>query len=273
MLPEDGVPCDIQCVDTEVDAAENSDLLVTEAMINEYDTGPYVYNDPAMFTDPSTSNDIYQAFVESTIDQALETDKIRAKINWPTSNGEPINEFEYEGLCSLAFPQLFPDGVGDPTIRARLYNVTETNGFRHLLKFATKNSKGELYYPFASHPRFKFWCYDRLRRHRSIDQCNVYLKKNPDANEITIAELKQMADNVQIDSFMKRMSAYSANITGSDMYWYHRRMELEATFEQKQSATVFFTFSYADNHWHELHRLMPGKYLIINFSIHLKLMQ
>ena len=57
---------------------------------------------------------------------------------------------------------------------------------------------------------------------------------------------------------LMRLSPYSANITGSDAYWYQRRRELEATFEQKLAATIFFTFSYADNHWADLHRLMPG---------------
>ncbi|RMZ95107.1 ATP-dependent DNA helicase PIF1, partial [Brachionus plicatilis] len=28
--------------------------------------------------------------------------------------------------------------------------------------------------------------------------------------------------------------------------------------EQKKTATIFFTFSYADNHWEDLHRLFPG---------------
>ena len=55
------------------------------------------------------------------------------------------------------------------------------------------------------------------------------------------------------------MSAYSANITGSDAFWYRRRTELQATFEQKKMTTIFFTFSYADNHLYDLHRLMPGK--------------
>ncbi|RMZ93746.1 ATP-dependent DNA helicase pif1, partial [Brachionus plicatilis] len=54
------------------------------------------------------------------------------------------------------------------------------------------------------------------------------------------------------------MSAYCANITGSDSYWYKRRSELEATFEQMKPATAFFTFSYPDNHWDDLHALMPG---------------
>ena len=51
---------------------------------------------------------------------------------------------------------------------------------------------------------------------------------------------------------------YSANITGCPSYWFKRRADLEATFEQKKCATAFFTFSYADNYWEDLHKLMPG---------------
>jgi len=57
---------------------------------------------------------------------------------------------------------------------------------------------------------------------------------------------------------MNCMSAYAANITNCDAYWFKRRCELESTIEQEGDGTVFFTFSYADNHLHDLHRLMPG---------------
>jgi hypothetical protein len=55
------------------------------------------------------------------------------------------------------------------------------------------------------------------------------------------------------------MSSFGANITGSDAYWFKRRQELISIFEQKKTATIFFTFSYADHHWIDLHDLMPGK--------------
>lgn len=57
------------------------------------------------------------------------------------------------------------------------------------------------------------------------------------------------------------MSAYPSNITGSDPHWYKRPVELEATFKQKKPSTVFFTFSYAVNHWEDLHKLMPSNKL------------
>ena len=54
------------------------------------------------------------------------------------------------------------------------------------------------------------------------------------------------------------MNTYSANITNSDAYWTKRRYELLATIEQRGLPTLFFTFSFADTHWKDLHRLMPG---------------
>jgi hypothetical protein len=83
--------------------------------------------------------------------------------------------------------------------------------------------------------------------------------KKGDAN-LTMNELKDHLKAGKGEEIMKRMTAYSANITGSDSYWFKRRKELEATFEQKGCATVFFTFSYADNHWNDLHLLMPGAF-------------
>ncbi len=137
-----------------------------------------------------------------------------------------------------------------------------------MLKYATRNtSTNKFYYPFASHPRFKFWIYDRIRRHRSLDQSKVYLNQNPGDANLTISDLKQAIYNGDANGIMKRMSAYSSNITGSDAYWHKRRCELESTFEQKPPATVFFTFSYADNHWADLHRLMPRNFTDNNNDI------
>ncbi|EPZ36338.1 hypothetical protein ROZALSC1DRAFT_29659 [Rozella allomycis CSF55] len=59
------------------------------------------------------------------------------------------------------------------------------------------------------------------------------------------------------------MSAYSANITGSQSFRYHRRVELEHIFLEKvieqyaTTGTVFWTASYSDNHQNHCHRLMP----------------
>ena len=64
--------------------------------------------------------------------QQSEQHAIRALINgedpleWPSNDGQPINEFQTEGLATMAFPTLFPHGKGDPTKKTRLREVSLT---------------------------------------------------------------------------------------------------------------------------------------------------
>ncbi len=61
-----------------------------------------------------------------------------------------------------------------------------------MLKCASKRAgNGEYYYPFAEHQRFKFWAYDRLRKHRSLSQARVFMKHLPDEKNLTIEDLKR----------------------------------------------------------------------------------
>ena len=88
------------------------------------------------------------------------------------------------------------------------------------------------------------------------------MKLTPDDSSKSMEELMKISDPSEIENVMKRLTAFSANIVGSHPYWYKQKGNLEATFEQKSCATVFFTFSYADNWWACLHRLMPGNKII-----------
>jgi len=118
--------------------------------------------------------------------------------------------------------------------------------------------RGEYYYPFLEHDRFLFYANDRDRRHRVLDQTNVFLKQHPTYDNMTIEELQALAASGSSNELMSALVAYAGNVTGTDSYWWKRRRELEALFSQLLPGTVFFTLSYADNWCHELHRLLPG---------------
>jgi hypothetical protein len=189
------------------------------------------------------------------------------------------------GLASLAFIKLFPLGQADPTKKGRRQDLSELVASNHLMKYAeidcTKepdesHPNGYLYFPFAEHERFCFWSVDRIRRHRALGQCSVFLRQNPEEAALSMEELKAMAANGQLDSVISKMYSYTANVTGSDAYWSKRRRELEAIMQQKGLGTAFFTVSFADNHWYDLHRLMPNgsaepklRYQSTNANLHL----
>ena len=52
---------------------------------------------------------------------------------------------------------------------------------------------------------------------------------------------------------------YDEGIRGSQQFWVGRQFELKDMIKQLGSdGMIFFTFSSADLHWPELHKLMPG---------------
>ena len=165
-LPINGIPTDLNEVSDS--AIETIDKVIIE-------TGPEIIQES------NENDDFIQTTVDSDIDAPFEVNRIQQFItcNWPTADTKPINEFDYQGLCSMTFPSLFPLGKADPTNIVRKTEVSETDGFKHLLKYATKHTAtDEFYYPYVRHPRFKFWAYDRIRRHRALEQSKIYLKQN-----------------------------------------------------------------------------------------------
>ena len=79
----------------------------------------------------------YQAFIEPNPANKLKTKQIKETINWNPINETAINEFDCDGLASLCFPKLFIIGNADPTKKSRLEKVSETEGWQHLIKYAT----------------------------------------------------------------------------------------------------------------------------------------
>ena len=74
-------------------------------------------------------------------------------------------------------------------------------------------------------------------------------------------KLIQLIPDKQLDGLVSRMHAYTSDIVGSDSYWDKKKRrgeELEAIVQQKGIGTAFFTFSFIDYHWYDLHRHMPG---------------
>ena len=142
------------------------------------------------------------------------------RLNWPEIDVRPINEFEFDGLASLAFVVEFPLGQCDPTSKIRNYKVTEKQAVAHLIKYTEKHPvTGDLYYPFLKDPRLMFWLNDRIRRHAALNQTDVFLRLNQDVGILTIEQMKEMV-RVGDQSLLQRLSPFVANIVGTQAYWY-----------------------------------------------------
>ena len=177
-------------------------------------------------------------------------------LDWPSTEGNLVNEFKTYGLATMAFPTLFPYGKGDQTNRARQHFITLPEAFKHLVKFSERLADGKFEWRFASHPRFPCWALNMKNRHQLLSQANDYLRQHPADANMTMEELNQMVNSMSTNQMVNRLQRYVSKVQGTNQYWYQLLQELLALIEQKGCPTFFFTFSAADMHWPDLQRLL-----------------
>jgi hypothetical protein len=259
-LPVDGVPAELQIIETDNDPEGNLDEIY-----HSYDTEGFKNKTNA----PSVSDEKDEVFNHKTEtstflphsdNDQLEQDAIHSrlgtKISWPLVEDQPLSEYTTPFLATMAFPCLFPDGKGDPTNPSLCRDITLGNKIQHLIKFA-EFVNGKWIYRFASHPRFSYWALNMIQRKRMMQQNAIFLKQNPEESHLTIDELRNMGNS---STFMSKLWRYASNITGSSSYWYKIREDLKAIIACKGAPTIFFTFSSADMHWPELHSLLDPNF-------------
>ena len=92
---------------------------------------------------------------------------------------------------------------------------------------------------------------------RTMSQANYCMRKNPDLQHNTVAELAALSWNEGGRRFVKNIYKYTSNFTGSEHYCFQRRREPIAQAEQEvPKGTLFWTFSDANNHWRYIMKII-----------------
>ena len=193
------------------------------------------------------------------IDQELQVQP-NQPILWPTIGTELLGEFNTPGLLAKSFPCLFPFGHGDPFYLARQYSITLHEAVQHYQRYAVKLSDqmSHYEYPFARNPRFCHYIQNVDERHRIYSQANYCISDS--GVSLSLEDFVQIQHDPQRLAELKgKITRYAANITGSTSYFYQRRKELEAVIEQKKPPTVWWTLSYPDFHWEDLHKMFGDR--------------
>ena len=251
-LPIDGFPSDIMTVESD------SDILSHE--ITSPDLGPSTDNDEDKVYNQTTEMSSFMPACEKQKQEVDATKNIlfpNEPMNWPTVDDQPINEYQTL-LTTLAFPTLFPNGKGDPTNPSLLKDIPLGERVKHLIEFA-EHISGKWIYRFDSHSRFCYWAFNMIQRKRTLQQSGIFLKQNPGEAHLTIGGLREMAASDNSNAFISKISRYAANIAGSNAYWYKVREGLKAILTTVGSPTFSFTFSSADMHWPDLHKLFGNE--------------
>ena len=125
-LPSNGIPDDLQTIQT-----------VASEECNEHVSNNSDIDDEELFDKETETS----SFLPQNENGQLENDAIQntiapEKLNWPTVENDPLNEYTTPFLATLAFPTLFPDGKGYPTNPSLNRDVSFVSRIQHLLKFA-----------------------------------------------------------------------------------------------------------------------------------------
>jgi hypothetical protein len=165
-LPSNGIPSNIPTVETleDPDAVDDQD---TDTIL----TGGEVVN----------CHKETNSFLPVSSNSCLESEEIKSnvnnsKINWPSIDDQPLNEYTTPFLATLAFPTLFPDGNGDPTNPCLQRDVPFGNQIQHLLKYS-ENIDGKWVYRFSSHPRFSYWGLNMIQIKETCHSTNFHFSQ------------------------------------------------------------------------------------------------
>ena len=175
-----------------------------------------------------------------------------ANVQWPKRDKDPASEFQTGYFCK-AFPDLFPFGKGDIT-KARLKkNPSLRAYFAHLLQVDRR---------FASHHSFVFVATNMLRRHMALPHGNVFAKRSAEGLTVEALTFALQSDD---DRIIKKLLYFASPIPGT-MQSLRFKADKATSFvkyvriatDDHEMFTFFQTFSAADLHWDDLHRLLPA---------------
>jgi hypothetical protein len=232
-------------------------LLPDNGPIDDYLLQVQRNDDNSNDDDNETENMVTRNFVPVVPSSNREDDAIneaiarmQAKttpIEWPNINGTSVNEFRTPGYITRAFPTLYPYGNADLHAE-RIRDVKPAEYFQHLLKY--KDGR------FARHTRWRYFALNSQMRWKVLQEAKVYVKQSLDGEQLTVEEVREM---IKRNSHLAdQVIRFGEGLHGTRQFWIRRRLELTDMIKQLGSkGIIFFTFSAADLHWPELHKLMP----------------
>src|SRR5439155_23552936 len=91
---------------------------------------------------------------------------------------------------------------------------------------------------------------------RAIQEGKVYVKQNFKDKQMDVSDIQEMITNGN-KQIADRIMRYGEGLRGTRQFWMARRYELTDMIKQiGHQGLIFFTFSAADLHWPDLHKLM-----------------
>lgn len=191
---------------------------------------------------------------DSLLAKAIRKDaksKVTPKLNWPTREVKPISEYSDTKIFCLAFPWLFPGGIGD--IRESRHREVDIGEWAQNL----------LFYEDGRFAKDKFWSFFTLnfiQRHRNKSQSRWFVKDFVGSMPPTLDSLQEQLDTGD-NTFIDKLMYFGKVVPGSAAYWRGKKAELYSWINHhiekgRGAPNVFMTLSCAEYFWPDLKRLL-----------------
>ncbi len=150
-----------------------------------------------------------------------------------------------------------PDRPGD--------QVNYKEWLQHVLSFQDRR--------FVEDPLFPLVAHNIYMRHRCLSLGSV-VARDEEIGQMTVEELKAEVDKDN-SGVLAKLRYYSQNLDGSPQYFYQQSLNMVHFMEHlrlrskdKESMVLFTTFSPADFHWPQLHKLLHGSERYLGKKVH-----
>merc|ERR1711860_47020 len=195
--------------------------------------------------------------VKKALNEHLKDKDKKSTIEYPTTESEPEKEY-MPGFFRKAFPRLFPDGKGDITVPRLGNNPSMLKWVQHLLR-CNRN--------FAKDPLFVMIVTNLMQKKQALQLSELYADKQ--TSMATVKDLREKLESGD-KSALNSLFCFGKDIRGTPQFFgqhmcksvsFLRDIRIES--DDTKMFNLFLTFSAADNHWEQLHKLLPGseKYL------------
>ena len=205
---------------------------------------------PAPPTTDSMIPNLHEEHTElEKLNEALrERIRIQGHAPAPSFSEFPVDEWRRtKRIFAMAFPSLYPNGVGDPfDSRARKVGLKEYGA--HMLRL--KNRR------FGQHPRFRFLLFNMYMRGQANNRARWTVDNDEHLDKMSLEQLQERLQ--ESESLLSKVVRSGASLLGTRPFWRSRGADLEAHARGIRDASpVFVTFSCADMQWDDLQRHLP----------------
>lgn len=183
-------------------------------------------------------------------------------ISFPYVSPEPIDEFDSNlKIFALAFPWLYPGGIGDCNDQ-----VTKKQPLKQILTQQLEYFDGR----FAKDRLWCFYSYNYLQRHMNQTSGGYFVNKFYENCPGTAAELQNEIKKGNF-SCINHLTYYSNRILGSPSFWRSQRNKANSWIshhveEGNGAPSLFLTLSCAEYQWPDIKRLLRDRFTCIGLQ-------